>query len=86
MGNNFSYSIFLSLRHLDVFSKLWDSAWGVKLEHILRHAILTLLDQPEATIADIVEILLNKDFRREALRYVKSESVKNSGNENSQNI
>lgn len=61
---------------LDVFSKLWDSAWGVKLEHILRHAILTLLDQPEATIADIVEILLNKDFRREALRYVKSESVK----------
>jgi len=62
---------------LDVFSKLWDSAWGVKLEHILRHAILTLLDQPEATIADIVEILLNKEFRKEALRYVKSESVKN---------
>ncbi|HRG68383.1 MAG TPA: type IV secretion system DNA-binding domain-containing protein [Saprospiraceae bacterium] len=61
---------------LDVFSKLWDSAWGVKLEHILRHAILTLLDQPKATIADIVEILLNKDFRTEALKYVKSESVR----------
>lgn len=61
---------------LDVFSKLWDSAWGVKLEHILRHAILTLLDQPNATIADIVEILLNKEFRTEALKYVKSESVK----------
>ena len=61
---------------LDVFSKLWDSAWGVKLEHILRHAILTLLDQPKATIADIVEILLNKDFRTEAIRHVKSESVK----------
>jgi DNA helicase HerA-like ATPase len=61
---------------LDVFSKLWDSAWGVKLEHILRHAILTLLDQPEASIADIPEILLNKDFRKEAMRHVKSESVK----------
>jgi len=61
---------------LDVFSKLWDSAWGVKLEHILRHAILTLLDQPNATIADIVEILLNKDFRKEALVHVKSDSVK----------
>ncbi len=61
---------------LDVFSKLWDSAWGVKLEHILRHAILTLLDQPKASIADIVEILLNKDFRTEALKHVKSESVK----------
>ena len=61
---------------LDVFSKLWDSAWGVKLEHILRHAILTLLDQPEATIADISELLLDKEFRRNALRHVKSESVK----------
>ena len=61
---------------LDVFSKLWDSAWGVKLEHILRHAILTLLDQPEATIADISELLLDKEFRRNALRYVKSDSVK----------
>ncbi|MBK9632887.1 MAG: type IV secretion system DNA-binding domain-containing protein [Saprospiraceae bacterium] len=61
---------------LDVFSKLWDSAWGVKLEHILRHAILTLLDQPKATIADIVEILLNKEFRTQALKHVKSESVK----------
>jgi type IV secretory pathway TraG/TraD family ATPase VirD4 len=61
---------------LDVFSKLWDSAWGVKLEHILRHAILTLLDQPEATIADIPEILLNKDFRKQAIQYIKSESVR----------
>jgi type IV secretory pathway VirB4 component len=61
---------------LEVFSKLWDSAWGVKLEHILRHAILTLLDQPKSTVADIIEILLNKDFRRNALFNVKSEIVK----------
>lgn len=61
---------------LEVFSKLWDTAWGVKLEHILRYAILTLLDQPKATIADISEILLNKDFRRQALFNVKSEIVK----------
>lgn len=61
---------------LEVFSKLWDSAWGVKLEHILRHAILTLLDQPTAAIADIPEILLNKDFRQECLKNVTSESVR----------
>lgn len=61
---------------LEVFSKLWDSAWGVKLEHILRHAILTLLDQPRATIADLSEILLNKEFRRNAIRYIQSESLR----------
>jgi len=61
---------------LDVFSKLWNSAWGVKLEHILRFSILTLLDQPKANISDIVEILLNKEFRKEAMKHVKSESVR----------
>ncbi len=61
---------------LEVFSKLWDSAWGVKLEHILRHAILTLLDQPKATVSDIVEILLNKGFREMAIHNVESETVK----------
>lgn len=61
---------------LEVFSKLWDSAWGVKLEHILRHAILTLLDQKNATLADLPEILLNKEFRQEAIKNVRSESLR----------
>jgi hypothetical protein len=52
-------------------------AWGVKLEHILRYAILTLLDQPTATIADIPKILLDKVYRRQAITYVKNDSVRN---------
>ena len=62
---------------LDVFKKLWSDAWGVKLEHILRYAILTLLDQPSATIADIPKILLDRSYRRQAITHVKNESVKN---------
>jgi DNA helicase HerA-like ATPase len=62
---------------MDVFKKLWADAWGVKLEHILRHAILTLLDQPQATIADIPRLLLDKSYRYEAIKAVKNESVKN---------
>ncbi|MBS1683203.1 MAG: type IV secretion system DNA-binding domain-containing protein [Bacteroidetes bacterium] len=61
---------------LDVFKKLWADAWGVKLEHILRHAILTLLDQPQATIADIPKLLLDRSYRYEAIKAVKNESVK----------
>lgn len=60
---------------LEVFAKLWDSAWGVKLEHILRHAILTLLDQPKANLSDIPELLLDKEFRKKALTYVKNKSI-----------
>lgn len=61
---------------LEVFEKLWASAWGVKLEHILRHAILTLLDQPQATIADIPKLLLDKAFRTQSMQHIKNDSVR----------
>ncbi|MBS1619699.1 MAG: type IV secretion system DNA-binding domain-containing protein, partial [Bacteroidetes bacterium] len=61
---------------LDVFKKLWFDAWGVKLEHLLRYAILTLLDQPTATIADIPTLLLDRAFRKKAIGHIKNKSVK----------
>lgn len=51
---------------LDVFRKIWPDFWGPRLEHVLRNAILTLLDQPEATLADILRLLDDKVFRKNA--------------------
>jgi hypothetical protein len=42
---------------LEVFKKNWSDSWGPRLEYILRHALLTLLDQPEATLADVLRLL-----------------------------
>lgn len=61
---------------MEVFKKLWADAWGVKLEHILRNCILALLDQPEATIADIPKILLEREFRKAAIPNIENESIK----------
>ena len=61
---------------LDAMKKLWFDAWGVKLEHVLRNAILTLLDQPTATINDIPKLLLDKTFRYNAVANVENESLK----------
>jgi DNA helicase HerA-like ATPase len=61
---------------IDVFKKLWSDAWGVKLEHILRHAILTLLDQPSATLADIPKLLLDRSFRKLAVEHIENMSVR----------
>ena len=61
---------------LEVFKKLWDDAWGVKLEHILRYCILTLLDQREASIGDIPKLLLDKSFRNKAQVAIKNDDVK----------
>ncbi|MBS1595586.1 MAG: type IV secretion system DNA-binding domain-containing protein [Bacteroidetes bacterium] len=60
---------------IDVFKKLWADAWGVKLEHILRYSILTLLDQPSATLADVPKILLDRTFRASCLAQVENPSV-----------
>lgn len=60
---------------MDVFKKLWSDAWGVKLEHILRHCILTLLDQPSATLEDIPELLLDRAFRTHAITNIENPSV-----------
>jgi type IV secretory pathway TraG/TraD family ATPase VirD4 len=61
---------------MEVFKKLWSDAWGVKLEHILRYSILTLLDQQDATIADIPKLLLDRTFRTNALKAIENESVR----------
>ena len=46
----------------DVFKKMWDDAWGVRMEHVLRNAILALLDQPHAAMPDILSMLVSKEF------------------------
>lgn len=50
---------------LEIFRKQWDArAWGARMEHILRHAILALLEEKQATIADLPRLLTDKRYRR----------------------
>ncbi len=62
---------------IEVFKKLWSSAWGVKLEHILRYTLLALLDQPEARISDIPKMLYDKEYRKEAINHITNIDVLN---------
>src|SRR6266545_1681314 len=50
---------------LQAFKKIWADSWGPRLEHILRNALLALLDQPESTLADVLRLLGDKAFRKE---------------------
>lgn len=54
-----------------IFKKLYADSWGPRLEYILRNTIMTLVYQPEPTLLDVMEILVNKKFRDNALQYVK---------------
>jgi type IV secretory pathway TraG/TraD family ATPase VirD4 len=59
-----------------VFRKLWRDSWGPRTEHILRNSLLLLLDQPEATLADVLRLLSDAKYRQVALRSVRSEQVR----------
>lgn len=61
---------------LDVFKKLWKDAWGVRLEHILRNVLLSLLDLPQTDLRDIPKLLLDYSFRKEVIKQVKNPEVK----------
>lgn len=61
---------------IETLKKLYDKkSWGVKMEHILRNVLLTLLDQEEADFSCIPKILLNKNYRRKCLNNLSNEAV-----------
>jgi len=50
-------------------------AWGVRMEHILRNCLLTLLDQKRADLSDILKLLNDKDYRNECIKHITNNSV-----------
>ncbi len=61
---------------LEVFKKMWPDAWGPRMEHVLRYALLALLDYPEATLSDILALLTERSFRNLVIRHIKNPQVK----------
>jgi dephospho-CoA kinase len=61
---------------MEVFKKMWPDAWGQRMEHILRNALLLLLDQPHATLADVPKLFVDDNYRRSAVRAVTNEQVR----------
>ncbi|HEX8234545.1 MAG TPA: hypothetical protein VF600_01170 [Abditibacteriaceae bacterium] len=58
---------------LSILHRLFASSWGDRLEHILRHVLLTLLSQPpqnKHTLRDIRPLLSHKGYREEVLKNV----------------
>lgn len=55
---------------IESFENVWGRWWGPRLEHFFRNALLTLLDQPRATLADVPRLFFDDRFRRAALQHV----------------
>jgi type IV secretory pathway TraG/TraD family ATPase VirD4 len=61
---------------ISTLKKVWPEFWGPRLEHILRHALLTLLENPGSTLLDVPRLLTDDGFRELALRRVTHPQVR----------
>jgi type IV secretory pathway TraG/TraD family ATPase VirD4 len=61
---------------MEILKKMWPDAWGVRMEHILRNALMALLEQENATLHDIVRLLTDRTYRMQIARGLQNETVK----------
>jgi hypothetical protein len=61
---------------IQVFKHLWNDSWGPRLEHILRNSILSLLDYPGATLADILKLLSDREFRKKVIPFIANKQIR----------
>jgi type IV secretory pathway TraG/TraD family ATPase VirD4 len=62
---------------MEVFAKMWPEAWGVRMEHILRNVLMALLEQPQATLHDVLRIISDSKYRKSIAATVQNETVRN---------
>jgi hypothetical protein len=61
---------------MEAFKKLWEEAWGVRMEHLLRQALYALIEAGDAQLPDILRMIGDKDYRAKVLPKVKNSQVK----------
>lgn len=61
---------------MSIFTKLWANVWSARMEYILRNVILALLEYPEATMLEIMKLLVDPVFRRKVLYHVKDPVIR----------
>ncbi len=59
-----------------IFYKLYSYSWGPRLEYILRNTILTLLETPQPTLVQVIDILTNRNFRSKVVENLESPVLK----------
>lgn len=61
---------------LDIFKQRWPDFWGPRTEHLLRHCLLTLLELPFSTLADILRLFEEPVFVPQVLPYIGNAQVR----------
>jgi len=61
---------------IEAAEKQFGSNWKPRLEHVLRFAVLALLEYPRATLMNLIDLLTNDEFRSRVTATLKDETLK----------
>lgn len=61
---------------LETFRKIWPEAWGVRMEHVLRNILFSLLERRDSTLADVPRLLADKAYRQALVCDVRNPIVR----------
>jgi len=61
---------------IEALKKQWPDAWGARMEHLLRHAVLALLEQPKADLRDLMRLFVYKGYRRQVTENLTDPQVR----------
>lgn len=61
---------------LAVFKHMWADSWGVRMEHILRNTILTLMEVKGSNLTDILRLLKIKSYREDVVSKITNPQLK----------
>jgi len=61
---------------IGAFRKLFADSWGPRLEHLLRHALLLLLETPDPSLAQLPLLLTDRAYRRSLVGFARDPVVR----------
>ena len=61
---------------LAVFKHMWADSWGARMEHILRNAILTLMEVRGSNLTDILRLLKVDSYRKDIVAQLSNPQLK----------
>ncbi|HWT32007.1 MAG TPA: type IV secretory system conjugative DNA transfer family protein [Propylenella sp.] len=61
---------------MDAMKKLWDEAWGVRMEHVLRNSLYALIERDGSTLPDLLRLYADKAFRHGVVAGIRNETVR----------
>lgn len=62
---------------ISIFQKLFSTLWLPGMEHVLRYALLSVLDLSQPTVNDVQKMLTDKSFRQDMLGKIQEPSIRN---------